>query len=77
MGGMLFDNPPQFSLKISFMVRKNPDGPPDVVKTTYPEALPRSLPLALPLALPRSLPRKKGVRNFEALRIRYICELQT
>ena len=28
--------PPQFSLKISFMVRKNPDGPPDVVKTAYP-----------------------------------------
>ena len=28
--------PPQFSLKISFMMRKNSDGTPDVVKTAYP-----------------------------------------
>ena len=44
VGGMLFDNPPRFFLKISFIVRKNPDGPPDVVKTAYPEAYPELYP---------------------------------
>ena len=66
VGGMLFDNPPpQFSLKSSFMVRKNSDGPPNMVKQAYP------------FACTFVLPRKKWVRNFEALRIRYICELRT
>ena len=40
MGGIILDNPPQFSIKISFMVRKNSDGPPDVVKTAYMFAYP-------------------------------------
>ena len=45
---MLFDNPPQFFLKISFMIRKNSDGPPDVVKTAYPFAYREAYPVLYP-----------------------------